>query len=486
MKRNALTLLTTAATICGLTTGAGAAETAAERLERGVQVQQVDGDLDAAIKEYEAVLRLDEKSKKLAAEARYRLAECYQSKGDEEKSREHLEALRSDFPADNIWVERAASLYPVETAFAGTPWPDGRRYLYSVTLKNGDKIGTMAVAQVRKDTRQGVVWESYWVRAAGNYSLSQTRFLEKGYRPLESRWYFRTMGDRITKFEKGGMVRLINAETGKETDTYDHTQGRYTQTPLFENEQMALLMRALDQEIGTKQKTVLIASLNGAVPIEFNMEVTGHIEVEVPAGTFDCTKIETNLKQTFYVGRGEDRPIVMMDMGVAKVSLAEEGEWDGTTPRKLTSENLGCSFVVPGPMLAMPPVDNEEIYRIQLWSTDFAGRDGLLEVNQTANLTESARESARTFAEEILEGAAKNNDEWAALEDSWEEVAVDGVKGVALRAAGRNGEVPVHEFQVYVIAENQALSFRLNHAGPEHEAARIRAMELLKTFRWGD
>ncbi len=484
MKQKAMTLLTTAGLLCGSALFAGAAETAAERLERGVQVQEIDGDLDAAIKEYTAVLRLDEKSKKLAAEARYRLAECYVAKGNFNTARGHVERLRKDFPADDRWVTKATTLFPIETAFSGTPWPDGRSYLYEVSLKSGEKLGTFILAQRKVEDDRGTAWESSWIRAAGNYTLSRSRFLEEGYQPLETRWYFRNMGDVTTKFEKGGPVRLFNAETGEETDTYDHATSSRKQTPLFENEQMAQLIRTLNLKIGTKQDTVLIAAFNGAVPIEFNMEVTAHQEVETPAGTFDCAKIETNLKQTFFISRGKERQIVKLDMGVARVNLMAEDEWDGETARELSSEHHGCAFKIPGPMIAMPPVDNGEVYRIQLWSTDFAGRDGLLEVNLTKNLVEDARKSARAYALKILEGAAKNLDEWAPVNDSWEEITVGGVKGVALRTKGLMGEIPIHEFQVYVLNGEKALSFRFNHAGPEGEEARSRVLEILKSFRW--
>ena len=46
------------------------------------------------------------------------------------------------------------------------------------------------------------------------------------------------------------------------------------------------------------------------------------------------------------------------------------------------------------------------------------------------------------------------------------------------------GEIPIHEFQVYVLNGEKALSFRFNHAGPEGEEARSRVLEILKSFRW--
>ena len=92
-------------------------QTAAERLEQGVQLQSTEGNLKGAIAEYEAVLKSAAKSRRLAAEARYRLAECYSKLGKETEMKTHLKALRSDFPSDNKSVIKAESMSPVEWAF---------------------------------------------------------------------------------------------------------------------------------------------------------------------------------------------------------------------------------------------------------------------------------------------------------------------------------------------------------------------------------
>jgi hypothetical protein len=54
-----------------LTTGS-TGETVAETLERGVQLQQNDGDLDEAIRSFEAGVRQESKWRKHAAEACFR------------------------------------------------------------------------------------------------------------------------------------------------------------------------------------------------------------------------------------------------------------------------------------------------------------------------------------------------------------------------------------------------------------------------------
>jgi len=76
--------------------------------------------------EYEAVLKVVDKSHLLAAEAHYRLAKCYLTISEEEKMAAQIERLRRDFPASNRWVIRANPLVSAVNEFSGAPWQDGR------------------------------------------------------------------------------------------------------------------------------------------------------------------------------------------------------------------------------------------------------------------------------------------------------------------------------------------------------------------------
>jgi hypothetical protein len=68
-----------------VTLGVCSAQTAAERLEQGVQLQTTEGNVTAAIEEYKAVLKAAARSHRLAAEARYRLVECFATLGNNQR-----------------------------------------------------------------------------------------------------------------------------------------------------------------------------------------------------------------------------------------------------------------------------------------------------------------------------------------------------------------------------------------------------------------
>lgn len=245
-------------------------QTAAERLEQGVQLQTAEGDLNAAIEEYKAVLKATAKSQRLAAEARYRLAECFASLGNKERMNVHLKLLREEFPADNKWVVKAATLAPADWEFTARPWKDGQLHIYEIYLPNGTNVGNFLLAERLRDERVdgvkvdelstarkvdegpgGKVWESIVVRAAGGRSLSRTEFTEENLLPLKSRWYMGMMGSVDLEF-RDGKVDFYKGDLHELFNNYDHKSSPSASVPLFENEQMIQVLRTLKLEIGTK------------------------------------------------------------------------------------------------------------------------------------------------------------------------------------------------------------------------------------------
>lgn len=114
-------------------------ETAVTRLENGVALMKDESKLEEAIREFEGVLLAEGKSKKLAAEARYRMAKCYLELGEEKKAKIQVEKLKEDYDAANRWVVRAVGLMGSAIPFGDVPWKAGEFLEYEIQLPNGSQ-----------------------------------------------------------------------------------------------------------------------------------------------------------------------------------------------------------------------------------------------------------------------------------------------------------------------------------------------------------
>jgi hypothetical protein len=355
-------------------------------------------------------------------------------------------------------------------------------HTYEVRLPDGRVVGNFILATQRVE-KDPAVWEAIAVRSAGSSSVSRSIFAAENYQSRSARWFIDLLGDVSMTFTPEGAVKIVDTESGEEKGTYDHATSQDPTIPMLENEQAIQVMRALKQEIGTKQKTIICAGRNAGMPVSFDLEVTAHEEIETKAGKFDCAKIETSIKQTFYISRGEKREIVRMDVGAAKVDLVSTEVWDSGKPYTLKSETFGSSVTLPGPVIYCPPNVDDDVYRVQLFSSDFAGTWALLEINKKSNLVEEAQKGSREYALELQKGFSKKFDEFK-VEGEWEEMDLNGVKAVAAKATTKKGDLTSHVYFVHAVSDDKAMSFRLNFAKPDEARALARAKEIVNGFRW--
>jgi len=76
-------------------------------LQAGLYAEEIEGDLDAAIKIYEQVITQAKAAEQTAAQTTYRLGMCYLKKGEKQKAAEQFQNLVSKFPQQDSLVTKA-------------------------------------------------------------------------------------------------------------------------------------------------------------------------------------------------------------------------------------------------------------------------------------------------------------------------------------------------------------------------------------------
>jgi tetratricopeptide (TPR) repeat protein len=86
---------------------ARAAESPSVLLQKGIYAEETEGNVDAAIKIYQQIASEAAATRAIIAQAQYRLAVCYQKKGDKEQAIKLLEELVQQSPPDPTVSEKA-------------------------------------------------------------------------------------------------------------------------------------------------------------------------------------------------------------------------------------------------------------------------------------------------------------------------------------------------------------------------------------------
>jgi Tol biopolymer transport system component len=136
-------------TVCaGLLIGysAGAAESISVLLQKAIFAEETEGNLDAAIKIYEGIVKEGESNRPLVAQAQYRLGICFQKKGSKDQAVAALRRLLAEFPNERMLHEKAQALLR-ELGFA----PDGEL----IIRKLPDPLAGIQLLTARTISRDG-------------------------------------------------------------------------------------------------------------------------------------------------------------------------------------------------------------------------------------------------------------------------------------------------------------------------------------------
>ncbi len=97
--------------------GPSAGESASALLQEGLYAEEIEGDLDAAIKIYQKVIADATELEQAAAQATYRIGMCHLKKGDKTEAAKYFNKLISEHPKQGTLVAKAQD----QLAILGTP-----------------------------------------------------------------------------------------------------------------------------------------------------------------------------------------------------------------------------------------------------------------------------------------------------------------------------------------------------------------------------
>src|ERR1041384_6529986 len=97
-----------------------AADALTEKLQRGLFEEEANHNLDAAIKEYQAVVAQSDEQRKVVATALFRLGECYRKLGRTNEANAQFQRILSDFSEQEQLVTLSRRMVPPSTMRTST------------------------------------------------------------------------------------------------------------------------------------------------------------------------------------------------------------------------------------------------------------------------------------------------------------------------------------------------------------------------------
>jgi len=311
--RNTLLLLFTVG-LCASASMSLPAATLSELLEQGIYSEQTKGDLDSAVQAYQQVVKDAKSGEALAAQAQYRLGVCYYKKKDYGAATAAFEKLVQDYPNQKELVRMANEYLTTANVLVPAPWVDGEELQLDVKFPSGFKIGTAAyrVNAAELDGRR--IWRINSHLFAGIQQWSVAEVEADSFKPIHSHWKHVLIGDADAAYSNGKVDVKMKGSDGVKSIDLDGV--------IWDNEEVLAMMRRLPMSTNSSMNIRVFASLGGGSIIPIKLDITGTEKVQVPAGTFDCYKIELSIKQTFWYSADEHRYLVKFEAGGVVAELA--------------------------------------------------------------------------------------------------------------------------------------------------------------------
>ena len=445
-------------------------------MEKGIYTEETKGDVEAAIAIYQQLVAEAKAGQSLAAQAQFRLGQCFLKKNRTAEATAAFEKLIADFPGEKELVAKAREHLPSDIVLGPVPWVDGEREQLTLTLASGLVIGTMETRADLVDANGAKVWRVGRRMSGGGEMFSSVDVDAETFQPLTSYWKHTLLGEAAAVYKTGG-VEITAAGKEPKTIPADKT--------LYDNEECFHLPRRLPLQVGYKTTIPVMATLVGGGIIPLGVEVVKKETVEVPAGKFDCFKLELSIGQTLWYSDDAHRYLVKFEGGGAVGSLASVSQRKPGAAGPFRDDTLGVSFTAPADWIFFRP-GSRSGKREPIELRDPAGdlEEGQLALVRTDSLTPVEKQSSRVWAEtRFKENMTKELKDAKIRPESWRSMSLGGRSGVSYVADFVQGDKPRVAFVVHVLGPKTSEAFQMACAPEKFDELKAAFDSIIASYR---
>ncbi len=328
-------------------------QSAAELLEKGIYLEETAGRVEAAAEIYRQILGDATADRAHLAEALLRLGMCHLERGDAAAASEAFERVLADFPEQEPFVARAREHLPAadpgrSLELLPAPWADGEVMRLSLKLASGAPIGAMLMSADAGELEGEEMWRFRTRRKifseTDNQGISQVFARRDTMAPVSSVVRHSAVGHFEARYDDSVVsIATIGADAKRE----EKLDGR-----TFDSEEGNQLLRRLPLEVGYKATIKFLSTVaGGATPV--GVEITSTEMITVPAGEFECYRMEFSVPQVSWYSTGPSRVLVKFEASGVVGELAEVYVQEPGRETVYSDEELGASVSLPPDWLTL-------------------------------------------------------------------------------------------------------------------------------------
>ena len=477
-RTGAALLLLAIASVLG-TAQLAAAASPSELLEQGIYSEETKGDVDAALKLYQQVVTEAKAGQAVAAQAQYRVGVCYYKKKNYAEAHAAFEKLLKDYPDQKDLIALANKYLADAMPLMPAPWVDGEELQLDIKFPTGFKIGS-ACYRVNAGEASG---QKTWRLSSHLYAVTQqssrVEVQADSFKPIHCHWKINVIGE-VDVCYSHGYAELKMA--GKDDVTKIDLTG-----VVYDNEEAIQLMRRLPLAPDYKTTLQIFTGLGGGNVLPLEAKVTAQQKVNVPAGTFDCFKVElSKVRQTFWYSTDAHHYLVKFEGGGAVGVLAAVTQRKAGEPLRYQDPALGFSLMAPGDWMFHRADSKSDKAKAAVVILDPDGiATSIVNVSSRTNLWPEAQKSLRAWAEkEIADGeGSKILKDLVIRPESWKDRMVAGKPGISFIGDFVEGDEKKIGYAVFTFGNNNAATFVLLAGAKDFEAFQPKFEAIVESYK---
>jgi hypothetical protein len=478
-RRTGAALLLVAITSVLGTTQLAAAASPSELLEQGIYSEETKGDVDAALKFYQQVVTEAKASQAVAAQAQYRLGVCFYKKKNYADANTAFQKLVKDYADQKDLIALANEYLASAMPLMPAPWVDGEEMQIDIKFPTGYKIGSACYRVNAGETNGQKIWRLQSQLFATTQQSSRMEVEAESFKPIHCRWRINLIGAVDVTYSPGyAELKTLGKDGVSKIDLTG---------VVYDNEEVVQLMRRLPLASDYKTLLRIFTGLGGGNVISLEAKVTAQEKVEVPAGTFDCFKVElSTVRQSFWYSTDAHHYLVKFEGGGAIGVLTAVAQHKAGEPLQYQDPVFGFSLAAPADWLfhRADNRDNKERARVVVLDPNIIGTS-IVSVGSRKVLWPEAQDSLRAWADkEIAEGeGSKSLKELQIRPDSWKDRTVAGKPGLSLIGDFVEGSEKKVGYAVFTFGDKNAATFVLLCQAKDFESFRPKFEAIVDSYK---
>lgn len=453
------------------------ADSPSELLEKGIYSEETKGDLDGAMTLYQQVVAEGKATEAVAAQAQYRLGVCLYKKKQLSEASAAFEKLCQDFPNQKDLVAKAQEYLAGTVTLLPAPWVDGEELTADMKFATGARLGIVRMRMNAGETNGQKTWRLQTYLYAGVTQISRVEVEADSFRPLHSYWKHTLLGTAEAAYTpKHVSIQVVGKEEPLSVDLPGLA---------YDNEECLQLIRRLPLATNYTTTVRVLTSLGGGNIIPVKLTVPAVETVEVPAGAFECYKVELGLmgtKQTFWYSTGVHRYLVKFEANTVTAELTTIGQH--RPGEAINYQAPAFTVSAPGDWLFFRPDSKSGKAKALVSVLDPTGVGyGEVWLKPIDKLKPEAQKSVRACTEAFLADRADEVDV-KVRSDSWQGHSVDGQPGVSFTGDFTEGEDKRIAYGVCSFGATNSVQFILQVPAKDFDSLRPQFDTVIDSFKW--